>query len=249
MTYKELQPHGRLTDFVKCYWWFNNATSNSLDFTILPDGCFDLLVHFRNNKLSETSLTGIWTKQVDVSIEPNTQIFGIRFKLLAVDHIFQKNIAAILDSELPIENDFWHINKTDLSDLKNAREHFDKIMLSILNSRNGIDPKKKNLFDLLQKTNGELTIQQYSKQVFWTSRQINRYFNERFGISLKQYCNILKVFASFKHIKNGQLYPEYNYFDRSHFIKYVRKHTGVNPEDLYENKNDRFLQLTTTAEK
>jgi AraC-like DNA-binding protein len=249
MTYKELQPGGQLTDFVKCYWWFNNATSNSLDLTILPDGCFDLLVHFRNNKLSETSLTGIWTKQVDVSIEPDTQIFGIRFKLLAVDHIFQKNIAGILNSELPIENDFWHINKTDLSDLKNAGEHFDKIILSILNGKNGINAKKKNLFDLLQQTNGELTVQQYSKQVFWTSRQINRYFNERFGISLKQYCNILKLFASFKHIKNGQLYPEYNYFDRSHFIKYVKKHTGATPEDLYENKNDRFLQLTTTAEK
>ena len=249
MIYKELQPHDQLTDFVKSYWWFNNTTSTPLDFTILPDGCFDLLVHFRNNELIETSLTGIWTKQVDVSIEPNTQIFGIRFKLLAVDHIFKNKIADILNSESPVENGFWHINKTDFSDLNNATEHFDKIMLSILSNKNSIDLKKKNLFNLLQQTNGELTVQQYSKQVFWTSRQINRYFNERFGISLKQYCNILKVFASFKHIKSGQLYPEYNYFDRSHFIKSVKKHTGVNPEDLYENKNDRFLQLTTTAKK
>lgn len=249
MIYKELQPHGQLTDFVTCYWWFENATANPLDFTILPDGCFDLLVHFRNNTLNETSLTGIWTKQVDVSIEPNTQIFGIRFKLLAVDHIFQKSIADILNSESPLEKHFWNINNTDFSDLKNATKHFDKTMLSILSSKNSIDPKKKDLFDLLQQTNGDLTVQQYSKQVFWTSRQINRYFSERFGISLKQYCNILKIFASFNHIKNGQLYPEYNYFDRSHFIKYVKKHTGTNPEDLYENKNDRFLQLTTTTKE
>jgi AraC-like DNA-binding protein len=249
MTYKELPPNDLLANFVQCYWWFSNTTSHSLDFTILPDGCFDLLVHFRNNQLHEIALTGIWTKQVDVSIEPNTQIFGIRFTLLAVDYIFQKNIADILNSERQIENNFWHINKTDLLNLKNATGHFNNIMLSLLSSRNNIDAKKKNLFHLLHQTNGELTVQQYSKQVFWTSRQINRYFNERFGISLKQYCNILKVFASFKHIKNGQLYPEGNYFDQSHFIKYVRKHTGTNPEDLYENKNDRFLQLTTTAEK
>lgn len=89
----------------------------------------------------------------------------------------------------------------------------------------------------------------YSKQVFWTSRQINRYFKDRFGIPLKSYCKILKCFASFNHIKKGQLYPEQNYFDQSHFIKDLKKHTGNNPTELFENKNDRFLQLATMTEK
>lgn len=249
MIYTEFQPDKQLADFVKCYWWFDNSTAEQLEFTILPDGCFDLLIHFDNNIQTEISLTGLWTKQVEVPIEPNTQIFGIRFKLLAVDYIFQQNIASICDSEQKQQTDFWHIDKTDFADLGKTTETFNKIMLSILGSQKGIDTKKQALFNLLYETNGELTIEKYSQQVFWTSRQMNRYFTERFGLSLKSYCNILKCYVSFKHLKNGKLYPEQNYFDQSHFIKALKKHTGNSPTELFENKNDRFLQLTTLNEK
>lgn len=249
MIYKEFQPDKLLNNFVKNYWWFENPTTEQLDFTILPDGCFDLIVSFNNYKQEEISLTGLWTKQVEVSIEPNRQLFGIRFKLLAVDYILQQNISAFCDSEQIKENDFWKLDKSLFTDLESETEKLDKIMLSILDTHKGIDSRKLNLFNLLYETNGEKTIEQYSQQVFWTSRQINRYFKDRFGIPLKSYCKILRCFASFKQIKKGQLYPEQNYFDQSHFIKDLKKHTGNNPTELFENKNDRFLQLATMTEK
>ena len=248
MIYKEFQPDKLLTDFVKNYWWFDNSTTKQLDFTILPDGCFDLIVSFNNYQQEEISLTGIWTKQVEVSIEPNRQLFGIRFKLLAVDYILQQSITSFRDSEQINENGFWQLHKTKVKDLEDVNT-LNKIMLSILGSQKGIDSRKQNLFNLLYETNGEKTVELYSKQVFWTSRQINRYFKDRFGIPLKSYCKILKCFASFNHIKKGQLYPEQNYFDQSHFIKDLKKHTGNNPTELFENKNDRFLQLATMTEK
>ena len=249
MIYKEYQPDKLLTDFVKNYWWFDNSTTQQLDFTILPDGCFDLIVSFDNYQQEEISLTGIWTKQVEVSIEPNKQLFGIRFKLLSVDYILQQNISAFCDNEQIKENDFWQLDKASFTNLESVTEKLNKIMLSILGSQNGIDYRKQSLFNLLYQTNGERTVEQYSQQVFWTSRQINRYFKERFGLPLKSYCKILKLFASFKHIREGQLYPEQNYFDQSHFIKDLKRHTGNNPTDLFENKNDRFLQLATMTEK
>ncbi|SRX76524.1 DUF6597 domain-containing transcriptional factor [Aequorivita antarctica] len=249
MIYKEFQPDNLLTDFVKNYWWFDNSAKQQLDFTILPDGCFDLIISLNNYKQEEISLTGLWIKQVDVSIEPNRQIFGIRFKLLAVDYILQQNISAFCNSEQIKENSFWQLDKTTFADLENVTDKLNKIMLSILGSQKDIDCRKQNLFNLLYETNGEQTVEQYSQQVFWTSRQINRYFKDRFGIPLKSYCKILKLFASFNHIKNGKLHPEHNYFDQSHFIKDLKKHTGNNPTELFENKDDRFLQLTTMTEK
>ena len=249
MIYKEFQPDKLLTDFVKNYWWFDNSTTQKLDFTILPDGCFDLIISFDNYQQVEISLTGLWTKQVEVSIEPNRQLFGIRFKLLAVDYILEQSISAFCDSEQIMENDFWQLDKTSFMDFESVTEKLNNIMLSILGSQKGIDSRKQKLFNLLYQTNGEQTVEQYSHQVFWTNRQINRYFKDRFGIPLKSYCKILKCFASFKHIKKGQLYPEQNYFDQSHFIIDLKKHTGNNPTELFENKNDRFLQLTTMAEK
>ncbi|MEZ0131387.1 DUF6597 domain-containing transcriptional factor, partial [Flavobacterium sp. LBUM151] len=207
MIYKEFYPDKLLTDFVKNYWWFDNCTTQQLDFTILPDGCFDLIVSFDSYQQQDISLTGLWTKQVEVSIEPKTQLFGIRFKLLAVDYILQQNISAFCNSEQIKEGDFWQLDKESFADLEIATEKLNKMMLSILDSQKGIDSRKQNLFNLLYQTNGSQTVEQYSQEVFWSSRQINRYFKDRFGIPLKAYCKILKCFASYKHIKKGQLYP------------------------------------------
>lgn len=249
MIYKELEPDKLLSDFIKNYWWFDNSTAKTLDFTILPDGCFDLIVTFDHHYQSEISLTGLWAKQVDVSIKPHTQIFGIRFKLLAVDYILQQNISLICNSKQQLKNNFWQIDQISFKNLDNVVGQFNHKMLSILESQKGVDHRKQKLFNLLYATNGEQTVEEYSQKVFWTSRQINRYFKERFGLSLKAYCNILKCFASYKHIKKGQLHPEQNYFDQSHFIKELKKHTGHNPKQLFANKNDRFLQLSTMAKK
>ena len=249
MIYKEFQPDKLLTNFVKEYWWFDNSTTQQLDFTILPDGCFDLIVSLNNYKQEGISLTGLWTKQVEVSIEPNQQLFGIRFKLLAVDYILQHKISPFCNSEQTRDPDFWQIDQLSFTDLESVTEELNKIIISILSTQKSIDRKKQNLFNLLYQTQGQQTVEWYSQQVFWSTRQINRYFKDRFDVPLKSYCKILKCYDAFKHIKKGQFYPEQNYFDQSHFIKDLKKYTGNKPTELFENKNDRFLQLTTMNEK
>ena len=78
----------------------------------------------------------------------------------------------------------------------------------------------------------------------WSSRQINRYFNQQFGISLKVYCNILRFGASFKHISEGKLFPEQNLTDQNHFIKEIKKYAGVKPKVLSKNKDNQFVNIT-----
>jgi AraC-like DNA-binding protein len=95
-----------------------------------------------------------------------------------------------------------------------------------------IDARKQKLFELIYDSAGSMTVKELSEKVYWTSRQINRYFNQQFGISLKAYCNILRFRASFGHIKEGRLFPEQNFSDQAHFIKEVRKLSGVAPREL-----------------
>ena len=248
MNYKEFQPDGLLNTFVKCYWHFENLPDTPRYFTILPDGCFDLIISLNKNHQKIISLTGIWTKQVDVSIPGNTKLFGIRFTPLAAEYLLQQSIASLHNSKTEVKNNFWEIDKLSFVRIEPAVKKFDSILLSILSSGKGIDTRKQNLFQLLYHTNGGNSIEQYSNQVFWTKRQINRYFNEKLGLPLKSYCNILKCFASYRQISEGNFIPCQNYFDQSHFIKEIRKHTGQNPRQLHENKNDRFLQLATMKE-
>ena len=107
-----------------------------------------------------------------------------------------------------------------------------------------IDNRKKKLFELIYSSNGSITVKELSEKVYWSSRQINRYFNQQFGISLKAYCNILRFGASFKHISEGKLFPEQNFTDQNHFIKEIKKYAGVTPKELSKNKDDRFIDIT-----
>jgi len=98
---------------------------------------------------------------------------------------------------------------------------------------------------LLFSTFGSIRVEELSNKVFWNSRQINRYFSSKFGLSLKTYANILRCSKSFREIEKGKFSPDLNFYDQSHFIKEIKKHSGSNPKELHQNKNDRFLQFST----
>jgi AraC-like DNA-binding protein len=78
-----------------------------------------------------------------------------------------------------------------------------------------------------------------------TSRQINRYFSTTFGLPLKTYLNIVRLRTTYKNLARQELYPANTYFDQAHYIKEIKKYTGLTPKTLSRNKNDRFLQLST----
>ena len=243
--YEEFEPAKSLTDFVKRFWKFSNPTADKKNYTILPDGYFDLVVKITNNLIDGISLFGLCTKELEVVIPANTTVFGICFKPLATEYILKQNIAETLNSNKDLKNDFWNISKIPFDSFQKWTEQISNQMLCELKSGKQIDERKQNIFSSLFQTNGSLKIQELSSKVFWNSRQINRYFNDRFGLSLKAYCNVLRCFASYTQIREGDLFPNNNFYDQSHFIKEIKKHTGVNPTELHKNKNDRFLQFST----
>ncbi|MET0244429.1 MAG: AraC family transcriptional regulator, partial [Flavitalea sp.] len=92
---------------------------------------------------------------------------------------------------------------------------------------------------------GQKSISELSEHSFWSSRQINRYFNDWFGLSLKAYCNILRFRESFTEISKGNLYPSQNYSDQAHFIKDVKKFAGVTPGELNRTDQGKYIQIST----
>ena len=242
--YTEIEPKTQIKSIVKSFWYFENNSNKVVEYSILPDGSFDLLL-FSNGI---TLLTGIWNKKVEISLPKNIKISAIRFKPLAVEYLLQFSIKEYLNTSLQNPKiDF--LEKTDMTDFNTFVEVKTLKFASILETKKGIDPRKEKVFDLLFKTKGSIKISELSEKSFWSSRQINRYFNSNFGISAKQYANILKVFSTYKDIANGILYPQIEYFDQSHYIKEVKKFTGTNPKELMNNKNDQFLQLSTQQTK
>ena len=215
---------------------------------ILPDGFFDLIFEIKSGQLTKVSLTGVWTKQIQISIPKNTRLIGVRFKLISAEYIFKQSIKELKNKKADLPMTFLGCEYFDFNDFRIFTDSLSERLQYGLKNLKEIDSRKFELFKILYERKGEISVQELSNKIFWSNRQINRYFNSRFGFSLKTFCNIIKCNSSFSQIAKGQLFPEREYYDQAHFIKEIKRYTGVTPKDLFQNKNDRFLQLSTLRE-
>jgi len=245
ITFRKISPSSSLSEFVESFWFVHNPTPQEKNFTVLPDGYFDLIVRYTNRHPYKISLAGLWTKPSECIIPGNTSFLAISFKLLSLEYIFKTSISSLTDKEMLLPDNFWDLELTDMDDFENFVGKTSRKMENIVASGKEIDNRKLKLFNALYQHNGSVSVTQIAEQILWSSRQINRYFNDRIGFPLKVYANILRYRASFNQISKKQLYPVQNYFDQPHFIRNVKKYSGVTPKDLSKNKNDRFIQFST----
>jgi AraC-like DNA-binding protein len=215
--------------------------SNIKEGVIIPNGKIDLLFCKTISNQLRISLMGLETKPKPMPDGDISAFFAINFNPLAVEYILQQPIANLLNTGATLPNNFWDFHLHDLDNFESFCEKAAQKITSII--PNEIDDRKQKLFDLIFATNGEMRIKELSEKIFWNERQINRYFNQQFGISLKAYCNILRFQASLPYIKEGNIFPQLDFSDQSHFIKEIKKLSGVSPKELSQNKNDRFLQF------
>ncbi|WP_431243157.1 helix-turn-helix domain-containing protein [Flavobacterium sp. P21] len=241
LTIQSLLPDDSISHFVHSFWMVENKSGKDIPGTILPNGMVDMTLMKMNSEEWEMSIRGLDTVPSQVNIAKDAKIFSVGFKLLAVEYLFGDSIKDVLNAGKEIPNDFWQFEETDTESLENFQK---KVTQKInLISVKPIDDRKKKLFELIYTSHGTITVKELSEKVFWSSRQINRYFNQQFGISLKEYCKILRFGSSFKDLSEGKLYPELNFTDQNHFIKEIKKYSGVTPKELSKNTDDRFMDI------
>ncbi|MGO4291844.1 DUF6597 domain-containing transcriptional factor [Chitinophaga sp. RAB17] len=242
ITFKTRKPSPQLSDFVESFWMLENTAPQQKEIVVLPDGRFDIIFSYSEEESFRAILRGLDTEPGQHAIPAKQVMFAISFKLLAIEYLLNFKVAAVLNGAQILPDNFWDITKEDLADFDSLCDKVVARMLPLI--KPDIDSRKKNLFDLIYTSNGALSVKELSEKVFWSSRQINRYFNEQFGISLKAFCNILRFRASLNHIKEGRLFPEQGFTDQTHFIKEVKKFSGVVPKELSKNSNGRFILLS-----
>lgn len=234
-------PDSSISHFVHSFWMLENNTGNEIPSTILPNGMVDLAVMNSNSEGWKISIRGLDTVPSAINIPIGTKMFSIGFKLLAVEYLFGDSIKDVLNGGKNVSDEIWQFEANDLNTFENfcckATQTIKGIFIGNMDSR------KRKLFELIYSSEGSITVKKLSENVFWSSRQINRYFNQQFGISLKAYCNILRFGSSFKPISEGNLFPDQNFTDQNHFIKEIKKYSGVTPKELSKNADNRFMDI------
>lgn len=243
MKYQEIKSANEiLSNFIKCFWY--SKTLESIENTILPNGYIDLIFSVKDEKLEKIKITGIWSEPIVIKSKENTIVFGVRFKPLIADVLREIDFKSILNSFQPFSDNLININGCSFENLESFSVQFEEVILKLIASRKPVQESKLLLFNEIFKRE-IFNVTEISKKVFWSSRQINRYFNSTFGISLKTYLKIIRCNEAYRDIANNKLTPQVTYFDQPHFIKEIKEFTGYVPRELSKNKNDRFLQLTT----
>ncbi len=240
-------PDPSLSDYVESIWMIENYSDHASDVVVLPDGRVDLMCSYSAVDPFEVRLMGLDSGPSYASLAPKTKMFAVSFKLPATEYVFHHGISDITNSTKELQEGFWELTRDDLADFHLLCKKATAQIKSQIQSP--IDPRKKKLFDRIYATKGGTTVAELSEHAGWSSRQINRYFTEWFGLSLKTYCTILRFRASFDHIKEGKLFPEQGFTDQAHFIKEIRRFSGVKPKDLAQNNGDRFIQFSTLRKK
>jgi AraC-like DNA-binding protein len=240
--FKFVRPDVSLSDFVESFWTLHNASDRDKEIVVLPDGRMDLILSESPSEQFHIMQSGLETFPQQVILKSGTYMCAVSFKLLATEYIFHKPVATLLDYAEILPIDFWDFKVDDLFNFNSFCHKATQKITPLLPVET--DARKQQLFQLIYSSNGNITVKELSERVYWSSRQINRYFNAQFGLPLKTYCNILRFRASFKHIKEGKLFPQEDFADQSHFIREVKKLSGVSPKELMKNENGRFIQFS-----
>lgn len=217
--YKLMKPDPSLSNYVESFWLLRNPSDSNKDVVVLPDGRIDLIFSQSPTELFHITLLGIGTQPEQAILTAKSIMFAISFKLLATEYIFHNAISDLLNDAKNLPSNFWDFNANDLHDFDLFCKKASQKIGSLLPKE--IDSRKQKIFDLIYASNGALTVKELSENVFWSSRQMARYFNQQYGLLVKAYCNILRFRASFQHIKEGKLFPQEAFADQSHFIKEI----------------------------
>ncbi|WP_439183358.1 DUF6597 domain-containing transcriptional factor [Carboxylicivirga taeanensis] len=245
ITYREFEPDERLKDFIKCYWYFSIRTKCLKPFDILPDGYFDLLIVMRGNQIVDTLLTGIWSKSISISYTENTEVFGIRFKPIAIGGLFQFSIKDTIDHYQHMTLKDLGVNEQMVVDGLNG---FPEYLVHYLNQQllrlipdNNIDKRLKKCFELVEASGGNKPVDAIAQTIGLSARQLHRLVSRMLGMGIKDYSKIVRFKKCLHMVKSNQ--TDYvHYYDQSHFIREIKHFTGLTPAQLNLKQNDRFIQ-------
>lgn len=225
-------------DLVDACWQLTKPGPTPQAFTVLADGCCKLLLRRQPGRAPELILSGIWTRAFDILLPAETTILGIRFKLPAVSFLCLGRLPLNVARPLPLTEYLGPALAAahDLTDL--ARR------VGAWAAPLRLDPPVRALFATLYGSRGTLSVSELAAAAGWSPRTLNRYFQNRFAMSLKTHADILRSYAATQQLRPGDLYASGPYCDQSHGIRDVKKHAGVTPRQLDQHRHDRFIQLS-----
>ena len=269
---KEYKPSLHLGAYVELFWsgQFNLTQMPLLSQRVIPNGYIELIIHLTDSHCEllqgrdyETSpdytLIGLFTQPYDVHFRETVRVFGIRFKPEGIHHVFgmpaSEIHAAFADMESFARRNFReYTNKIRVSDAvgEMIRLSEDYVLGNV--NRRRLDLSYLNrAAEIIRRKKGLISMEELAGKSYISSRQLEREFKKKVGLSPKNYMRIARLNEVNRILTNGRrlLLTDVSYTcgysDQAHFIRDFKHFTGESPKRFLK-KRDRYIVNPNASE-
>ncbi|SJP21131.1 Arabinose operon regulatory protein [Clostridioides difficile] len=232
---------------------FPNQTIISDNYTIIPHGSVTLVFFYDATGL-HSLLFGPTTKPKTVGSIANRcdVIIIIEFQPAGFFPLIGIQQSELIDKVVP----FSIINTSldlEIKKIFNESLSIDKLILKLeelLISNIKIEYSYEFILaiQLIIQNSGNMSSQEISKKVFYSSRHLNRLFNQYLGLSMKSFSRLVRINKSIKLLNNNKtslmsICNELGFYDIPHFIKDFKIVCGITPQKYRANMSDFYSEI------
>ena len=259
MAYREFQPHPALATRVRLIWIYESSATDSADELqrIVPDGYPELLLHF-GDCFSEIGIDGKLYRQARLMFAgqisrplmlrsgASAGVIGVRFWPHAAGALLQIPMTELVDHRLDLDT-LWGGLAASLVDetwaAQNSTERVrvvERFLLRRLPS-DAIAPPDAALsccVDMLDATDGRISVDALASAVNLSARQIQRRFLHEIGIPPRLLASIFRFRRVFDLVEQSSntnapwtdAALSAGYFDQAHMIRDFKRFAGQSPQ-------------------
>lgn len=228
-----------IEEYCMCIWEMKSKRilDKSVSNNILPDACIDIVIDFTKNAIC---FAGFSKETEDFKLNEKIDYMGVRLKPGAFYAIFNIEASKIMDNMIPFEKIEKEYKLDRIFEFVDASERIECLKEYLLEK---IDNKLKKEFIMianeLYENPSEQSVINISRKLGYNIRQLSRIFKRNYGISPKVLLNILRLHLCLtllldENMKLADVLVQCGFYDQSHFIKEIKRYTGISPLKLIE---------------
>lgn len=229
-----------LENYCMCIWTMkskkilNKAISNN----ILPDACIDIVIDFVSSTIC---FAGFSKETKDFKLDKKIDYMGVRLKPSIFYLVFNIPADKIMDNEIPFSNIEKEISMDRILELENTNERIEYLKNYLLQkAKKQKEMPFMKVVEKLYEDPKEQSVTDIAKELGYNERNLYRVFKSNFGVSPKVLLNILRLHLCLtlmleKKMNLTEIALFCGFYDQSHFIREIKKYTGISPLKIIED--------------
>jgi AraC-like DNA-binding protein len=236
--YREIQPSGRLAQFVECFWLSQPdvPASEPSEIRVVPDGCIDLIFD-RTPHQENAYWVGTMTTSLCLKSTIQRSLLGIRFHPGGARQFLPCSAAELANQRVPISD-----LTPDLSELLESiveQSHPVRNLHNWLECRVVPTTRSRFVMAIHRQLDVNKKISTVAEEMGCSRQYLNRIMNDAVGIDLKRFSRILRMRKLINTLTSSSTAlswidcaVSFGFYDQSHLINEFKDLVGVNPSEF-----------------